>query len=130
MTRTFCLGRPSPEYIAVWEIVLKAHKAAETAIRAGMSAVEADALARDPIAEAGYADHFGHGLGHGVGLAVHEGPWASRFSEDTLEAGMSLTIEPGIYLPGKFGVRIEDLVIVRQKDIEILSSAPKTPVVD
>jgi Xaa-Pro aminopeptidase len=130
MTRTLCLGKPSPEYIAVWEIVLKAHKAAETAIHAGMSAVEADALARDPIAEAGHADHFGHGLGHGVGLAVHEGPWASRFSEDTLEAGMSLTIEPGIYLPGEFGVRIEDLVIVRQKNIEILSSAPKTPVVD
>jgi Xaa-Pro aminopeptidase len=130
MTRTFCLGKPSPEYMRVWETVLEAQEAAETAVHAGMSAVEADALARDLIAEAGHADHFGHGLGHGVGLAVHEAPWASRLSEETLEAGMTLTIEPGIYLPGKFGVRIEDLVIVRQKNVEILSSAPKTPVVD
>jgi Xaa-Pro aminopeptidase len=130
MTRTICLGTPGPDYLKVWEIVLKAQEAAEAGICAGMSAVEADALARDPIAEAGFGDHYGHGLGHGVGLAVHEAPWASRVSEDTLEAGMSLTIEPGIYLPGKFGVRIEDLVIVREKGIEILSSAPKTPVVD
>ncbi len=130
MTRTFCLGKPSPEYLSVWETVLEAQEAAETGIHAGMSAVEADALARAPISEAGHADHFGHGLGHGVGLAVHEAPWASRFSEDMLEAGMSLTIEPGIYLPGNFGVRIEDLVIVRQKNIEILSTAPKTPAVD
>lgn len=130
MTRTFCMGRPDAEYLKVWEIVLNAHEAAEAGIRAGMSGVDADALARDRITEAGFEDNYGHGLGHGVGLAVHEAPRASRLSEDTLEAGMSLTIEPGIYLPGEFGVRIEDLVIVREKGIEILSSAPKTPVVD
>ena len=71
---------------------------------------------------------FGHGLGHGVGLAVHEKPRASRLSEDVLEAGMSLTVEPGIYLPGEFGVRLEDLVVVRPQGIEILSQSPKSPV--
>ena len=129
MTRTICLGQPSPKYLEVWEIVRQAQEAAEAAICAGMSGVEADALARDPIAEAGYGEYFGHGLGHGVGLAVHEDPYAGRFSESTLQAGMALTVEPGIYLPGEFGVRIEDLVIVRQEGVEVLTSTPRIPVV-
>ena len=130
MTRTFCLGQPSPKYLEVWDIVLRAQEAAEAAIRAGVSGVEADAAARDLITAAGYGEQFGHGLGHGVGLAVHEGPWAGRLSKDTLEAGMTLTVEPGIYLPGEFGVRLEDLVIIREQGIEILTNMPKIPVVD
>ncbi len=130
MTRTFCLGEPSSRYLEVWNLVLQAQEAAKAVVRAGATGVEADAAARDLIAEAGYGDYFGHGLGHGVGLAVHEGPRAGRLSEDTFEAGMSLTIEPGIYLPGEFGVRIEDLVIIGQDGIEILSNTPKMPVVD
>lgn len=130
MTRTFCLGEPSSRYLEVWNLVLQAQEAAEAVIRAGTRGVETDAAARDLIVEAGYGDYFGHGLGHGVGLAVHEGPRASRLSEDTFEVGMSLTVEPGIYLPGEFGVRIEDLVIIGKDGIEILSNTPKRPVVD
>ena len=130
MTRTFCLGQPEARYLEVWNIVLQAQKAAEEAIRAGVSGVDADAAARDRITEAGYGEYFGHGLGHGVGLAVHEGPRASRLSEDRLEAGMTLTIEPGIYLPGEFGVRLEDLVIIQEKGVEILTNTPKIPVID
>jgi len=130
MTRTFCLGQPSPGYLEVWDVVLQALESAEATIRAGLSGVEADAIARAVIDQAGYGECFGHGLGHGVGLAVHEGPRASRLSQDTLQAGMSLTIEPGIYLPGRFGVRLEDLVIIHEDGIEILSNTPKMPVVD
>lgn len=127
MTRTVCLGEPDPRYVAVWELVLHAQEAAKAAIRAGVPAVEVDGAARSLIAEAGYGEHFGHGLGHGVGLAVHESPKASPLSEDVLQAGMSLTVEPGIYLPGEFGVRIEDLVIVREEGAETLTNTPKTP---
>jgi Xaa-Pro aminopeptidase len=130
MTRTICLGQPDPEYLQVWELVLRAQQAAEMIIRAGISGFEADAAARDLITEVGYGEQFGHGLGHGVGLAVHEKPSASRLSKDTLLTGMSLTVEPGIYLPGRFGVRIEDLVIVQEAGIEILSGSPKTPLLD
>ena len=129
MTRTISLGQPSSKYLEVWDIVLRAQETAEAGIRAGVSGVEADALARDVIVDAGYGDFFGHGLGHGVGLAVHEGPNASPRSTDTLETGMALTVEPGIYLPGEFGVRIEDLVIIREEGIEILSGTPKIPIV-
>ena len=130
MTRTFCLGRPSPKYLEVWDIVRRAQEAAEASIRAGISGVAADAAARDLITAAGYGAAFGHGLGHGVGLAVHELPRASRLSEDTLGPGMTLTVEPGIYLPGEFGVRLEDLVIIRDQGVEILTNTPKMPVID
>jgi Xaa-Pro aminopeptidase len=129
MTRTICLGQPGAKYLEVWDIVLKAQEAAEAGIRAGVTGVEADALARTVIEEAGYGQFFGHGLGHGVGLAVHEDPRASKLSTDVLADGMSLTVEPGIYLPGEFGVRIEDLVIVREDGVDILSRSPKLPVV-
>jgi Xaa-Pro aminopeptidase len=127
MTRTICLGRPTDKYLHVWDIVLKAQAAAEAGIRAGITGVEADALARTVIEDAGYGPYFGHGLGHGVGLAVHEDPRASKLSPDTLRASMALTVEPGIYLPGEFGVRIEDLVIIREEGVDILSRTPKIP---
>jgi len=125
LTRTFCLGEPVPRYLEVWETVLRAQEAALAGIRAGVTGVEADALARDLIGAAGYGEQFGHGLGHSVGLAVHENPRASRLSTDVLQAGMTLTVEPGIYLPGQFGVRIEDLVVVTEKGVDLLSGAPK-----
>ncbi|MEJ2207540.1 MAG: Xaa-Pro peptidase family protein [Anaerolineae bacterium] len=128
MTRTFCLGQPEAHYLEVWQIVLRAQEAAEAAIEPGMTAVEADALARRVIEQAGYGEQFGHGLGHGVGLAIHEKPRASRLSDEVLEADMSLTVEPGIYLPGEFGVRIEDLVMIRPGGVEVLSQSPKSPV--
>lgn len=129
MTRTFCLGEPSEKYLEVWNIVLQAQQAALHGIHAGMTGSEAHALAADVIGTAGYGDYFGHGLGHGVGLVIHENPRASRLWGDTLEAGMSLTVEPGIYLPGEFGVRIEDLVIIRDGGVENLTRTPKEPVV-
>lgn len=129
MTRTVCLGQPSARYLEVWQIVLRAQQTAESAIRAGLPGREADAAARDVIVQAGYGDYFGHGLGHGVGLAVHEAPRAGRLSEDVLQAGMTLTVEPGIYLPGEFGVRLEDLVIIRDDGVDILTETPKEPVV-
>lgn len=129
MTRTFCLGQPSPKYLEIYDVVLRAQETAEAGIRAGVTGVEADALARRVIEAAGHGEHFGHGLGHGVGLVVHEKPGAGRLSKDTLAAGMSLTVEPGIYLPGEFGVRIEDLVIVRDDGLEILTATPKIPVI-
>jgi Xaa-Pro aminopeptidase len=130
MTRTICLGKPNAKYLEVWDIVLQAQEAAERGIQAGMSGSAAYALAGDVIEAAGHAEHFGHGLGHGVGLVIHERPRASRQWEDTLEAGMTLTVEPGIYLPGEFGVRIEDLAIIRDDGLDILTSTPKAPVVD
>jgi Xaa-Pro aminopeptidase len=90
-----------------------------------MTGVEADELAREPITDAGFGANFGHGLGHGVGLMVHEAPRLSPESEDTLEAGHAVTIEPGIYLEGLGGVRIEDLAIVREDGIDVLTSFPK-----
>ena len=94
-------------------------------IKAGLTGVEADALARDRIEAAGFGEAFGHGLGHGVGLAIHEAPRLSTESTDTLAAGHCVTIEPGIYLPGLGGVRIEDLAIVRAEGVDLLTSFPK-----
>jgi Xaa-Pro aminopeptidase len=128
MTRTFSLGEPSVRYLEVWQIVLEAQETAQAAIQAGVTGVEADALARRVIEQAGYGKQFGHGLGHGVGVAVHEEPRASRLSDDVLEAGMTLTLEPGIYLPGEFGVRLEDLVVIRSEGVEVLTQSPKSPV--
>ena len=135
MTRTICIGTsgaraPSPKYLEIWDLVLQAQEAAEAGIRAGVTGAEADALARDVIRDAGYGEYFGHGLGHGVGLAVHEDPRASRLWPDVFEAGMTLTVEPGIYLPGEFGVRIEDLVVIHQDEVEILTGTAKTPAIE
>jgi Xaa-Pro aminopeptidase len=130
LTRTICLGQPADaEFMTVYKTVLKAQQTAEKKIKAGVKGKRADAFARGVIENAGYGNHFGHGLGHGVGLVVHEGPRASRLSKDTYKTNMTLTIEPGIYLPGRFGVRIEDLVVIQEKGVEILSQASKEPII-
>lgn len=112
MTRTVVLGQPSEKQLDIYNIVLEAQLAAQAAVRPGLQGKEVDQVARDIIAAAGYGDYFGHGLGHGVGLQVHEGPRAGKTSEDVLQPGMIVTIEPGIYLPDFGGVRIEDMVLV------------------
>jgi Xaa-Pro aminopeptidase len=124
-TRTVGAGEIDDEAREVYELVRSAQAMALEAIRAGMHARDADSVARDPIARAGHAEHFGHGLGHGVGLEVHEAPRLSQRSDQTLEVGDVVTIEPGIYLPGRFGVRIEDLVTVTYDGCRNLSTFPK-----
>jgi Xaa-Pro aminopeptidase len=125
MTRTVILGRAEDKFKEIYNIVLKAQTAAEKKIKAGAKGKRADAFARNVIDKANYGGQFGHGLGHGVGLQVHEAPRASRLSKDTYKPNMTLTIEPGIYLPGWGGVRIEDLVIIGENGVEVLCRSPK-----
>lgn len=125
MTRTFSLGKWSRTMREIYEITLEAQLAALDAIAPGVAMQDVDAAARDVIADAGYAEHFGHGLGHGVGLDIHEAPRLARGSTGTLEPGMVVTVEPGIYLPGVGGVRLEDLVVVTDRGSRNLSSLPK-----
>jgi Xaa-Pro aminopeptidase len=125
LTRSFVLGEADEQFKKIYEIVLRAQLACEHALRAGMSGKDADAAARNVIADAGYGDNFGHGLGHGLGLAVHEMPSAGRVSQDVLPAGSILTVEPGIYIPGWGGVRIEDVALIRDGGAEILTRASK-----
>jgi Xaa-Pro aminopeptidase len=130
LTRTICLGQPEDSrFLQVYDVVLRAQEAALHGIRAGMTGIEADRIARDVIEAAGHGDHFGHGLGHGVGLAVHEKPGAGRMAEDPIPANSTLTVEPGIYLPGWGGVRIEDLTLVGENGVQLLSHASKEPLV-
>ena len=125
LTRTFCLGKPSRQLAEIHDVVLRANRAAAAKIRPGMTGAEADGLARDVIEKAGYGKAFGHGLGHGVGLEVHEAPSLSPTYPARLEPGHIVTIEPGIYLPGATGVRIEDIALITKDGCEILSSAPR-----
>jgi Xaa-Pro aminopeptidase len=124
-TRTFSTGRLPDRLREAYDACLDAQQHACANIKAGLTGVEADALARDRIEAAGFGEAFGHGLGHGVGLAIHEAPRLSTESTDTLAAGHCVTIEPGIYLPGLGGVRIEDLAIVRADGVDLLTSFPK-----
>jgi Xaa-Pro aminopeptidase len=124
-TRTFSTGRLPDKLREIYDLCLEAQQRACDNVKAGLSGYDADALARDPITDAGYGESFGHGLGHGVGLAVHEAPRLSTESMDVLEPGHCVTIEPGIYLEGLGGVRIEDLGIVREDGIDLLTSFPK-----
>jgi Xaa-Pro aminopeptidase len=124
-TRTYATGDIDPRDGQVYELVLQAQEAALAAVRPGPTGREVDAVARSIIDAAGHAEHFGHGLGHGVGLDVHEGPRLSRQGETALATGMVVTVEPGVYVPGAVGVRIEDLVIVTDDGAEVVSSLPK-----
>jgi Xaa-Pro aminopeptidase len=124
-TRTLAAGTPGMAEREVYALVLEAQLAGLQAVRAGAEACAVDSAARDPIAAADHGDQFGHGLGHGVGLAIHEGPRLSQRSDAVLSAGNIVTVEPGVYLPDHFGVRIEDLVAVTDDGCEILSSVSK-----
>lgn len=130
LTRTFCLGQPADpdRFWSVYNTVLRAQTAAEAALRPGMTGQAGDAVARDLIAAAGFGDYFGHGLGHGVGLAIHEEPRLSSIYTAPLPVGALLTVEPGIYLPDWGGVRIEDMVVLTENGVEVLSQAPKAPI--
>jgi Xaa-Pro aminopeptidase len=124
-TRTLATGDVDGDAREVYELVLRAQRAALDAVTPGPEGKEVDAVARDLIAQAGHGDEFGHGLGHGVGLEVHEGPTLSKKGDKHLAAGNVVTVEPGVYLPGRFGVRIEDLVIVTEDGPDVLSSYTK-----
>ncbi len=125
MTRTVMLGKASKEYKEVYEAVKGGQLKAVEAVKPGMKACEIDAAARNYIAEKGYGDYFIHRTGHGIGMEVHEEPYISNISDTVLQPGMVFSIEPGIYLPGKFGVRIEDLVMVTETGVEVLNKFSK-----
>ncbi len=125
LTRTVVLGEPTPLFRERYNLVLSAQQAALDAIRPGVSGKDADAAARDVIVAAGAGEAFFHGLGHGVGLLIHEAPSLGQTSEDVLQPGQIVTIEPGVYYDGWGGIRIEDLAVVTESGIEILSNSPK-----
>lgn len=122
MTRTVALGKPSDEMRKVYEVVLEAQKRSQDAVAAGKVCQSIDAIARDYIYANGYEGRFGHGLGHSVGVDIHESPRFSMACPDVLKAGMVMTVEPGIYLPGVGGVRIENSVVVREGGCEVLTT--------
>lgn len=125
MTRTVCVGEPDEEMIKVYSVVLAAQEKAIAAAKAGITGTELDSIARKVICDAGYGECFGHSLGHGVGLEIHELPNATPRYEKTLEKGAVITIEPGIYIAGKFGVRIEDFVILTENGCINLTKCAK-----
>ncbi len=124
-TRTFAVGAVGEEEAEIYELVLRAQRTALEQARAGTGCAELDGVARAVIEEAGHGERFGHGLGHGVGLEVHEEPRVARSGEGKLTAGEVVTIEPGVYLPGRFGVRIEDLVVIGEQGPRVLSGIDK-----
>ena len=127
LTRTFAIGKWPKKLAEIYPIVLEAHEAAASALAAGKSTTAIDKIARDVITKAGYGEHFGHGLGHGIGLDTHEDPRMSHMLKGTtLQAGNVVTIEPGIYLPGIGGVRLEDDYMVTESGCRRLSNLPKT----
>jgi Xaa-Pro aminopeptidase len=124
-TRTWATGELPDELAAIYELVRRAQGEALAAVRPGPEGREVDAVARDIIEAAGHGEHFGHGLGHGVGLEVHEGPRLTRTADAPLAAGNVVTVEPGVYVPGRGGVRIEDLVVVTEDGHRVLSGTAK-----
>lgn len=125
LTRTVVVGEPDKKFLEIYDIVLAAQRTAEELITAGMGGEEAHMLAHNVIAEAGYGENFGHGLGHGVGLLVHEAPRLARISKDELKDGMIVTVEPGIYITGWGGIRIEDQCVIEDGKIRVMSRSPK-----
>ena len=125
ITRTVSVGEPSAEVVAVYEVVAAAHTAARAAIGPGVAIEEIARAARAVITHAGYGERFLHRTGHGIGLEVHEPPYAVAGDRTTLAAGMTFSVEPGVYLDGRFGVRIEDIVAVTDDGIEVLNEAPR-----
>jgi Xaa-Pro aminopeptidase len=125
LTRTIPVGKPAGQFYEIYDIVLTAQRTAEELVRTRMTGEEAHMLAHNVITEAGYGENFGHGLGHGVGLLIHEAPRLARLSKDELQDGMVVTIEPGIYLTGWGGVRIEDMAVLENGKARIMSRAPK-----
>lgn len=125
MTRTFVVGDPSPEQRDLYALVLRAQAAGLAAVRPGVTGADVDAACRDVIAAAGHADLFLHGTGHGVGLLIHEDPYANRVSETVLQVGDVVTVEPGVYREGFGGIRIEDLVVVTSDGCRVLTRSPK-----
>jgi Xaa-Pro aminopeptidase len=124
-TRTFATGAVSDDALAVYELVSRAQLAGLEAVRDGADCRRVDTVARELIDAAGHGEHFGHGLGHGVGLEVHEGPRLAQTANGSLRSGNTISVEPGVYLPGKLGVRIEDLVAVTDDGCEILTGFTK-----
>lgn len=129
MTRTVAVGQPTQEMERVYETVLAAQKAGIAAARAGMPGRELDAAARKVIAEAGYGDYFTHSFGHSLGLEIHESPNASPSETRPLPAGTVISAEPGIYLPGRFGVRIEDVLVLEEGGCRDITQSPKNLIV-
>jgi Xaa-Pro aminopeptidase len=121
ISRTVVIGASDTRFVEIYTIVRKAQNAAIAAIRPGASGQGIDAVARQIIADAGYGDHFGHSLGHGTGLFIHEAPRLSPYSEDTLTPGMIVTVEPGIYLPDWGGIRLENQVVVTENGADVLN---------
>jgi Xaa-Pro aminopeptidase len=125
MTRTFVLSSPAQWQLDIYELVATAQSAGRAALAPGVPLKDVDAASRQVIAGAGYADNFGHGLGHGVGLQIHEAPGINAAAAGTLRAGSTVTVEPGVYLPDRGGVRIEDTLVVGEKTPELLTRFPK-----
>jgi Xaa-Pro aminopeptidase len=125
ITRTVVVGRPDATLTRVYDTVLAAQLTAIATVQSGMTGHDADGLARKVIEQAGYGDNFGHSLGHGIGLAVHEHPRVGPNSSSSLDSSMVFTIEPGIYIPGWGGVRIEDMVVLQNGRARVLTEAPK-----
>jgi Xaa-Pro aminopeptidase len=125
LSRTITIGKPDDTFNKVYKIVLEAQRRAIEEIRSGITGRQADGIARKVIEEAGYGDNFGHGLGHGLGLEIHEKPTLGPSSEDVLDNGMVFTVEPGVYISGWGGVRIEDTVMLEYDRIRALSQAEK-----
>ena len=126
MTRTVCVGKPTEKMEQVYNIVIDAQLKTIAAIKEGITGHDADKVARDVITAAGYGEMFGHSLGHGVGMEIHEAPTAAPSSTRVLKENMIVTVEPGIYIPGEFGVRIEDFVIVKKDGCENMTLAKKS----
>ncbi len=129
MTRTVAVGEVSSKQAQIYETVLAAQKKSLDSLKAGVSCKAADAAARDIIGNAGYGEYFGHGTGHGVGIEIHEQPRVSPKSEEILQVGDIVTVEPGIYLPGEFGVRIEDMAFITENGCENLTKSPKNLII-